>query len=567
VSARRFFRVRELGGRWWLVDPAGRPFFAVGTNRVTFHATRDKDGRAWYQEAILARYGSEAGWARATVRRLKAWGFNCSSLDTRRILGRVGLPYYAWCPASHPFARKRKLLTAPGVPGYMTMVDIFDPAFATCYEETCRRIARPKRRDPALIGWYTDNELFWGTAFGPGRSLLDATLWQDPATFNKRELVRWLRDRYRGDLRALNRAWNLRVGSWAGLLRVREIRSDPFAHPGLLADKRAWLFHYARRYCRTVNRILKRHDPNHLNLGNRFHGWVEPELARAMGESVDVISYNKYDGQAPRFQMEEILWREGRRPVLVSEWGFRAMDAGLPNTGGVGRIVKTQSERGERYAGFLEGLARSPVCVGSVFYAWVDDPPTGGGGMMANENSNYGLVTVRDEPYRRFVGKVAAANRRAARWHAGEAPRSRTVMIATPKDYHREPEAEFTVLTDGRVVNNEFLRAFLRGPDAGAEAQRPVFRLAFDRPVSFEILVYETNGKPNLEMLLDGRTARRVRFASGPRRGRFALRMHDGWHSYWHQRVGVRVPAGPHVLAVRNSGTGWIWLDGYRLGF
>lgn len=548
-----FFHVEQLDGRWWFIDPDGVAFFAVGLNRVYYHNTKDSAGREPYFDNVSRRFGSEEAWAKHTEKRIKDWGFNTASRNLRDMV------HTGWCSASHTFGEKTKLLKAPGVPGYMTFVDIFDPAWAENYAEVCRTTAAPQKNDRRLLGWYTDNELFWGSGWYAGRSLLDAVLFQSEETFNKRALVRFLRDKYAGDLRAFNATWQTRLSRWDGLLGVTELRAF---NDGIWADKRAFLFHYARHYFKTVNTLLKQADPNHLNLGSRTHGWWEPDMAAAMGEFVDVISYNKYDGIAPTYQMEELLTKPTGRPVLLSEWGFRAADAGMLNTGGVGRIVKDQKTRGQRYGGFLEGLARSPACVGSIFYAYVDDPPFGGGGMMKNENSNYGLVDIKDKPYAACVREVAKANKRAAAQHAQGREPSDTIVIATPRDYFREPVERFFIQRTGRVINNEHLRAYLRGDQ---ESQPAIFDVDFARPVKFIAAVYEVLGDAVLEFVLDGKKSTKFKLPAGPKKGNVQLLLPDGWHSMYDKECGVTIPAGPHTLTVRNAGGGWVWVDGYRV--
>src|SRR5581483_7054516 len=209
-----YFHVEELAGKYWLVDPDGGAFFAVGANQISWHSTKDKQGVEVYHENIKKEYGTEKAWAAATRRRLRDWHFNCGRYFP-------GMAHYGWAPMSHTFVSdgwhpedrfpvRKKLLKAPGVPGYMTLVDIFDPDFEKHCARVAARYAAPHRNDRAMIGYYTDNELFWGYGLYSPHSLMDAVLWQDRSVWNKRELVRFFRDRYAGDLAALRRSWQVR---------------------------------------------------------------------------------------------------------------------------------------------------------------------------------------------------------------------------------------------------------------------------------------------------------------------------------------------------------------------
>jgi hypothetical protein len=81
---------------------------------------------------------------------------------------------------------------------------------------------------------------------------------------------------------------------------------------------------------------------------------------------------------------------------MISEFGFRAMDSGLPNTDGAGPVVTTQSQRAGGFRRYITALVQVPYVIGYHVFAWVDDPASGNGW---GENSNYGLVHLDDDPY------------------------------------------------------------------------------------------------------------------------------------------------------------------------
>jgi hypothetical protein len=203
--------------------------------------------------------------------------------------------------------------------------------------------------------------------------------------------------------------------------------------------------------------------------------------------------------------------------------------------------------------------------VGAVFYAYVDDPVGGGGGMMHNENSNYGLVDSHDRPYAPCTRQVASANGRVYAWRRATAVPEPTITIATPRDFHREPVDRFFVQRNGRVIGDRYVRAFLRGREAGEDTQSAVFEMDFDRLSRFAACVYEVEKDAVLEFLLDGKRKATIPLRAGPGHGLFSIRMPEGMHSVYDREFGVTVPAGRHAVTVRNAGRGWIWLDAYRV--
>lgn len=89
-----FFRVEQVDGRWWFVDPDGRPFFSHGVNGLRpDEATRIEGREQIFAEVptratgglgsftltnLMRRFGDnwKTAWLDHAVRSLRAWGFN-----------------------------------------------------------------------------------------------------------------------------------------------------------------------------------------------------------------------------------------------------------------------------------------------------------------------------------------------------------------------------------------------------------------------------------------------------------------------------------------------------------
>lgn len=70
LKASGFYQTTFQGGRWWLVDPEGRPYLNRGVTSV--RETRTSGA----QEQRVADFGSREGWAQATADLLRKNGFN-----------------------------------------------------------------------------------------------------------------------------------------------------------------------------------------------------------------------------------------------------------------------------------------------------------------------------------------------------------------------------------------------------------------------------------------------------------------------------------------------------------
>ncbi len=170
---------------------------------------------------------------------------------------------------------------------------------------------------------------------------------------------------------------------------------------------------------------IRADDPHHLVMGVRFVSWLIPvEVAQVAGEFLDVVSVNHYelslDAQAifdptrddlvdlSTGGMLEPVYDIARRPILITEFGFRAADSGLPNTvPPFYPTLATQAERADRFEAYARRCQAAPWIVGYHWFEYADEPAAG---RFDGENDNWGLVNVADDPYATLVARTAAVN-------------------------------------------------------------------------------------------------------------------------------------------------------------
>jgi hypothetical protein len=123
----------------------------------------------------------------------------------------------------------------------------------------------------------------------------------------------------------------------------------------------------------------------------------------------------------------------GKRPMMITEWSFPALDAGLPSTKGAGQRFRTQVERAKATGIYAETILRMPFMVGHDYFMWVDEPALGITPEFP-ENSNYGLVNGDCEPYPELTGVFTTLHGRAGslrREGLKGLPPPRAVVLAT----------------------------------------------------------------------------------------------------------------------------------------
>jgi len=375
-----FFHTTKLDGRWWLVDPDGGLALHKGIAGVG-PLLRTAGAKAAFQ----AKFGSEMNWAVQTAALLHEHGFTgvgaWSDTEALRLVSHP-LVYTRILNFMGGYGRKRGgTYSQPGHTGYPgDCIFVFDPDFETFCDEQAKPLATAKG-DLWLLGYFSDNEL----PFRPG-SLTNylALPEKDPG---HQAAVAWLRARH---------------GSQA---TNRDVTAQ---------DQSGFLGFLVERYFRITSAAIKKYDPNHLFLGSRFYGsdLSHPEVFRAAGPFLDVVSVNWYHAWSPDMDRLAMWEREAGKPVLITEWYAKGMDSGLSNMGGAGWVVKTQRDRGRFYENFALGLLESKVCIGWDWFKYMDNDPDDTGADPSNRDSNKGILSNRYEPYDPLLEAMKELNER-----------------------------------------------------------------------------------------------------------------------------------------------------------
>ena len=168
------------------------------------------------------------------------------------------------------------------------------------------------------------------------------------------------------------------------------------------------------RYAGLPAQYARKAAPRHLNLGMRFAHVNHPGMLRA-ARHFDVFSLNCYaaDPTEALLAVQKAL----DMPVLIGEFHFGALDAGLPAPSLF--HVKDQQARGEAYARYLTRAAAQPCSVGAHYFAYNDQPLWG---RYDGENYQFGFVDVCNRPYAPFGEGVSRANEAIYRVKEGLLP-------------------------------------------------------------------------------------------------------------------------------------------------
>jgi len=427
LEGKRFFTTHHDGTRWWLVDPDGHPFWSAGLDCVRVdtaaHYEGLERGLTWLPEKTgpFADIYTEKAGNRPMVNYLTAnlirvfgedWKIRWNTIamaELRRLGFNTVGNWSDWKVASiarFPYVRPLDFEAATAPVVYRDFPDVFDPRFEQDAARAAQQLAATKT-DPALIGYFLMNEPTWGFA---SETPAAGMLFNTRQCASRAALRDALAKKYATDA-ALSAAWGIPVTLAAVAAGEWRQRLTPAAERDLADFSRVMvmkLFGTLTDACRAV-------DPNHLNLGIRYYT-VPPDWAVDGMRVFDVFSMNCYESRVPADKMAHIA-EMLKMPVMVGEWHFGALDAGLPASG-IGR-VKTQADRGRAYRVYVEDAAAKPWCVGTHYFILYDESAIG---RFDGECYNIGFSDVCNRPYEELCTAARASHERLYDVASGTAP-------------------------------------------------------------------------------------------------------------------------------------------------
>jgi hypothetical protein len=335
LSASRAFSVKQKDANWLLYDGQNMPFYSVALNHIDPASMMYDQNRNMWQEKynnniikwLSEKVASEVknfgfnsvGWVQEVVTRGKT-NHRHSRNFTYEEYQALGMPYCHMLPFAdfHQWEAET----------------IYPDFYCQDFADWCDYIARAHctrfANDPKLIGYF----------------YLDVPTW----------------------------IHTVKESAWKGPLFDPKKLETP-------AGKQE-LFELASQYYKITHDAIRRYDPNHLILGDRYNGqrpWAE-EVVKAASQYVDVISVQHF-GQPEEIKNDLNKFHQASEglPVLLA-------DSGVPNyhTWEQGFI----SNDYDRYARLTEMLQELNFCVGFHFC----------GAYQRNKVRKYGLLAP-DESY------------------------------------------------------------------------------------------------------------------------------------------------------------------------
>jgi hypothetical protein len=411
--------VKRSSGNFYFIHPGGRMFWSLGANTASWDRYTVVTGRenmfVDVPSGVSAHHGNLAGkttynflghnlerkfgptwqvaWQEQMRRRMGSWGLNTLGMNSDVTLRDASTIPYTMTVKTDAFPRR---LNTPFVK-WRQLPDAYDSTFLNwCRTEFNARLG-VHLGNPAYMGVFIDNEQSWGlpTSTNPREryaiayGAINAPMTQ-PA---KSAFINVLKSKYR-TIEALNVAWGTSYTAW-----TQVEAANNFSRTTLTADCEFDFRDFGRRFATTyyskVARALRDIKNTGLYLGSR-DAWAPQEVVDAAAGHVHVLSFNIY---GPSRNIDWAWLQAQRKPVLISEFSFGAMDRGGFDPG-PGKAYD-QTERAAEMRAFLRTALKTKNVIGVHWFEMYDQPITGR--WSDGENYALGLINVTDQPYNQLV--------------------------------------------------------------------------------------------------------------------------------------------------------------------
>lgn len=364
-EAGRWFRIGQAGARRVFLTPEGEPFVALGVNHISALGTGF--------DAVPAR--------------LREWGFNNLGYGAPRELEHA-MPYFAAMTIAKN--EKHRSHPTPGTADSYEFPDVFDEAWRNAADDLIAKECARHRENPLLIGYFWTDTPTWDVVKTRG---LRSTDWVSeirrlPAgSAGRRRYAEFLAAKYAGRLDGLNLIYGLKLRN-LDELAAADLSKVAIGRHMVGEDDREFLGVIARQYYETVGRAQRKHDANHLVLGERYLAGDAPEnVLKAAAPFIDAVSVQPGDRYTelyppstvyPEEEIERMHSVTGK-PVMICDHAISFPTQQHPKT--IFEQASSEQEAARLTEEFLRRAMAKPYVLGYLRCQYVDRPAGYGRGL------------------------------------------------------------------------------------------------------------------------------------------------------------------------------------------
>ncbi len=384
------FHLEKTGKRDSLFTPDGHGFLSLGV--VHIGAIKEPSKFDLFQD----QYGGD--WQRvseAAARNLKSWGFNTAGYHCPAPI-RDLLPFMA-----DAYLVKNSFFLPEAAFHYS---DVFDPAVQDQQRQLIRRMCDSAKANPRLLGYYWTDTPQWDLRKARARRGTDwvSSIRQLGATApGKQRYIEFLKERYRGNIAAINARYSFAASSFTELLDYPFNKLE-LSHPEIYADDQEFLRLIAREHYGVIGEETRRCDPKHLVFGERYLMGDHPDaVIQEALPYIDVLAIQPL-GVEFNGALFDRLHRLAGKPILLCDHQCSFATADYPKT--MWQQLESEEAVGKAYARFLEGAFAKPYILGFHRCQYIDRFVPYQGVLKQ------GLLRENGKPYEALANHIRDAN-------------------------------------------------------------------------------------------------------------------------------------------------------------
>ncbi len=391
----KYITVKNIQGKWWLINQDGNPFFSIGMNNILPEDNEAKLGARHYN--AMKKFKNLQDWTIETINLLTNIGYNT-----------IG----CW---SSPLIYNQKILYTIVIEdpqsGLFKLIDIFGPNFEKIIDRAVTRFCLPHKDDPYLMGYFLGNDLFWYGDYayytGHNSYLFDRYFDLPASSPGKKKVAEFLQDYYK-NISNFNNNWGTNFTEFSQITRTSLYQ---YTIKDLNTLRVEFLKIVAEHFYSVLHDKIRAVDPSHLIFSDRYANSVPEEVLKIGSKYCDIVSINYYKNlpDIDKKFLAALSFISGK-PVIISEFTFRSMDntSELKNVVGPDTTVSNQQERADHFKKYAMAFAELPFIVGYHWFQFFDEPQDGR--VSDGEDSDYGIFDQFDRPYSLLIEAMKNTN-------------------------------------------------------------------------------------------------------------------------------------------------------------
>ena len=419
IGKEGFFRLAIVDGIWWFITPEDKKFVSLGMNHIEPVLICSESNK----EHFIKKYGEDligpAGrpnnkgdaarrWLDDSIKQIKQWGFN--SLGMHNPIRQSEFPYVA----------KFRVAAIDGAVGPRKKYkDPFDPNTEIFIDQFAQKWSDIYKNDKMVLGISFNDMPVWRSSPGKIHMWVKFCMELKAESPGKQKWVDTLQKNY-PDCSTAAAAYGIEASSWDDFLIRTSWPVSPQPEK-VFKDVQNFLPLIADNWYRIVSNAIRKYDPNHLILGDKFIGnkdlpnWIDPILSKYF----DVVYIQWYDYAHRQIPRLKELYAHTEKPILMGDSSFSAPNLNVPNPKGV--RVKSQKEVGDAYYNYLQSIMGEPYIIGWHYCGFIEGSPD-----LVRFHRFFsiqnGLLQPDGTPHQDAIDRVTEANSKAYSWHEESKP-------------------------------------------------------------------------------------------------------------------------------------------------